>query len=191
MTSRMTALIAAALVTAAPLLASCSNTQEDSTASVQETKAVDGAGKTASAAAATESTSSSTWLVTPAPAIDAVDLSADPTTDLHAGDTIHVQLARLNPKAGYYTAICLAALPENEVVPICTGGRGDATAQAWIKSSGGTVTLKEDGTADFDLAVAAKGDGIDCTKDACVVKVFGDHTQGFSKAAELPVSFAH
>lgn len=138
----------------------------------------------------TATASETSWHVSPTVEMPLIDLSAERTTDLHPGDTITVRLANLNPKAGYYTAICLAEQPGDEIVPICTGGRGDATAQAWIKPSGGTVTLNEDGTADFELAVAATGKDIDCNVDVCVLKVFGDHSQGFTPGAELPVTFA-
>lgn len=138
----------------------------------------------------TATASETSWHVSPTVEMPLIDLSAEPTSNLHPGDTISVRLANLHPKAGYYTAICLAEQPGDEIVPICTGGRGDATAQAWIKPSGGTVTLNEDGTADFELAVAATGKDIDCNVDACVLKVFGDHSQGFTVGAELPVTFA-
>lgn len=149
------------------------------------------AAESTTAAATAESAASETrWHVSPTVEMPLIDLSAEPTSGLHPGDTITVRLANLNPKAGYYTAICLAEQPGDEIIPICTGGRGDATAQAWIKPSGGTVTLNEDGTADFELAVAATGKDIDCNVDACVLKVFGDHSQGFTPGAELPVTFA-
>lgn len=173
------------------LLSACGNSDSAQTAADSTSAAANASATAASATAAAEAAPSETrWHVSPTVEMPLIDLSAERTTDLHPGDTITVRLANLNPKAGYYTAICLAEQPGDEIVPICTGGRGDATAQAWIKPSGGTVTLNEDGTADFELAVAATGKDIDCNVDACVLKVFGDHSQGFTLGAELPVTFA-
>ncbi|APT85227.1 neocarzinostatin apoprotein domain-containing protein [Corynebacterium aquilae] len=119
-----------------------------------------------------------------------VTLEASPATNLHDGDEITVTITGLDPKLGYYAAICAPERPAGSPVPLCTGGRGDATAQAWIKAEGGTATLNNDGSATATIAVSPVGDGVNCHEQDCVLKVFGDHTEGFKDVEQVPVIFA-
>ncbi|WP_233195577.1 neocarzinostatin apoprotein domain-containing protein [Corynebacterium sp. 13CS0277] len=155
------------------------------------TAEVDSPAPSSTAASPTASAPATEAGSTAAPAA-AQDVTVDvaPAEGLRAGDTVEITLAGLNPKAGYYAAICAEDRPEGSPVPLCTGGRGDATAQAWIKASGGTITLAEDGTAVATIAATPVGEGIDCREDACGVKIFGDHTEGFQDVAWVPVTFA-
>ncbi|ADK29306.1 hypothetical protein [Corynebacterium pseudotuberculosis] len=107
------------------------------------------------------------------------------------GQEITLNVSGLNPQSGYYAAICSATAPHGSPAPLCTGQHSDATAQAWIKAGGmGTTPLNADGTATVTLRAASTGQGLDCKTDTCVLKVFGDHTEGFRDVAKLPVTFA-
>lgn len=116
---------------------------------------------------------------------------ASATQNLVEGQEITLNVSGLNPQAGYYAAICSTATPHGSPAPLCTGQHSDTTAQAWIKSGGmGTTPLNADGTATVTLHAASTGQGVDCKTDKCVLKVFGDHTEGFRDVAEVPVTFA-
>lgn len=117
-----------------------------------------------------------------------VSLEAAPTEDLSDGDIVTVDLQGLDPSYGYYVGICGAERPEGSPAPECTGGR-DGDSQAWL-SERGTTQIPEDGTVTVELTASAEGEGIDCRTDACVLKVFGDHTEGFEDVVEVPVTFA-
>ncbi|AFM07814.2 hypothetical protein [Corynebacterium pseudotuberculosis] len=107
------------------------------------------------------------------------------------GQEITLNISGLNPQSGYYAAICSVTAPHGSPAPLCTGQHSDTTAQAWIKAGGmGTTPLNADGTATVTLRAASTGQGLDCKTDTCVLKVFGDHTEGFRDVAELPVTFA-
>ncbi|AKS13832.1 hypothetical protein [Corynebacterium pseudotuberculosis] len=107
------------------------------------------------------------------------------------GQEITLNVSGLNPQSGYYAAICNVTTPHGSPAPLCTGQHSDTTAQAWIKAGGmGTTPLNADGTATVTLRAASTGQGLDCKTDTCVLKVFGDHTEGFRDVAELPVTFA-
>ena len=67
---------------------------------------------------------------------------------------------------------------------------GDAESQAWLQNERGTAKITEDGTASFTLTASPTGEGVDCASDKCVLKVFGDHSEGFKDVAEVPVTFA-
>ncbi|QVI98599.1 thiamine biosynthesis protein [Corynebacterium diphtheriae] len=119
------------------------------------------------------------------------EIKASATENLTNGQNITVELSGLNPEVGYYAAICNAATPTGAPAPLCTGQHADTSAQAWIKADGtGTTILNSDGTATVTLTAAATGQGVDCKTDKCVIKVFGDHTEGFRDVTEVPVTFA-
>lgn len=194
-------LAAPALVAIAGLgLVSCASTADQSSAESTSTTAAATSTTDSSAANATEANATAAnATATEADASAAaetatmdpsVTIEVTPNKDLKSNDTIEVALSGLNPKLGYYAAICSPVRNPASPVPVCTGGRGDATAQAWIKAEGGTITLNEDGTADAVIAVSPIGEGIDCRTEECVVKIFGDHTEGFKDVTQAPVTFA-
>ncbi|HIW96076.1 MAG TPA: thiamine biosynthesis protein [Candidatus Corynebacterium gallistercoris] len=119
-----------------------------------------------------------------------IDLEITPDLDqpVQADSDLQVKVTGLNPDLGYYLAICKD--DDAARVPDCTGERGDGTAQQWIKAEGGTVTLNEDGTAEATLKAVPTGENVDCTTDKCVVKLFGDHTEGFKPYEDEEITFA-
>lgn len=175
---RRAALLAIPAVAALPLLAACGADDED------------GASETTSSAAAqnTDANSNSTADST----AGAVTMEAEPVNDLSEGDVISVDLSGLDPDYGYYAALCAAEKAPGNPVPDCTGDRSAGTqSQQWItKKSGGTTTIAGDNTAHFELTVAPTGEAVDCTQQDCVLKLFGDHSEGFEDVTEIPVTFA-
>lgn len=127
--------------------------------------------------------------MTPA-GVELVDISATPYSDITAGDEITLRISGLNPELGYHAAICAAEQPQGAAAPTCTGKSTDAASQPWLKNGGGTDDISPTGTAEVTLAAATTGEGLDCAVDACVIKMFGDHSEGFRNVADLPVSFA-
>ncbi|MDO5098637.1 MAG: neocarzinostatin apoprotein domain-containing protein [Corynebacterium sp.] len=123
------------------------------------------------------------------PAAAPVEVKVSKTENVMEGEALTINIAGLNPALGYYAAICAAENPAGP--PACTGTLTDPNTAAWINSKGtGTVALNDDGTAVVEITAAATGDGVDCTADKCVVKVFGDHSEGFRDVAAVPVTFA-
>ena len=121
-----------------------------------------------------------------------VEVTADPADNLTDGDKINVKASGLDPEKGYYGAICAKDSASRKPVPDCTGQRGDAGAQQWLANKpGATTPVGQDGAVTFELVATSKGQGVDCSKQECVVKIFGDHTEGFEHVAEIPVSFAN
>lgn len=117
-------------------------------------------------------------------------VTADKTESLSEGDTITAKATGLNPKRGYYAAICATSGPAG-APPLCTGERADTAAQQWLTNKpGGTAPLHDDGSAEFTLKAVSTGPDLDCKATECVLKVFGDHTEGFTPVAEVPVSFS-
>ena len=119
-------------------------------------------------------------------------MEAEPVNDLSEGDVISVDLSGLDPDYGYYAALCAAEKAPGNPVPDCTGDRSAGTqSQQWItKKSGGTTTIADDNTAHFELSVVPTGEAVDCTQQDCVLKLFGDHSEGFEDITEIPVTFA-
>lgn len=121
-------------------------------------------------------------------------ITADKTQDLADGDTITVTVRGLDVEGGYYVGICKAGTGADAAgeggAPDCTGDREDSK---WITAEGsdkGTDHVDADGNAEVELTVAEQGDAVDCSTDKCVLKVFGDHTNGFREVGDAPVSFA-
>lgn len=119
-----------------------------------------------------------------------VELAAAPTENLAEGDVITVDLAGLDPSYGYYVGICSTERPDGSPAPICTGDRSGDT-QAWLAENG-TVQIPDNGEVSLDLTAVptAEGEDIDCRTQQCVLKVFGDHSEGFEDVVEVPVTFA-
>ncbi|AKE41989.1 thiamine biosynthesis protein [Corynebacterium kutscheri] len=180
--SRVLALAATASISL--VIAACSPPHE-----VDSTQKVDTA---ASAAAPTNSAHSSTTASSTATTTtstgDEVTIALSTTENLSDGQVLSFNVAGLDPTAGYYAAICSADYTGQ--VPLCTGLQGDTQAQAWLSNNGGTVAISQNGTASVDLVATATGEGIDCTTESCVLKIFGDHRNGFQDVTELPVSFS-
>lgn len=176
---RRAAFLAIPAVAALPLLAACG--ADDASDAAQD------------AANASETTSSAADQETDTDAsAGEVTMEAEPVNDLSEGDVITVDLAGLDPDYGYYAALCAAEKAPGNPVPDCTGDRSAGTqSQQWItKKSGGTTTIADDNTAHFELSVVPTGEAVDCTQQECVLKLFGDHSEGFEDITEIPVTFA-
>ena len=190
-TARTAAFTAASLILVAPL-AACSNSETESTtdptkvdASISEMSesASEGISEVESELSPEPSSTSAT-------SPSDVKVTVDKAEGIKAGDTLTVEVTGLNPEAGYYGAICAAQTPGGAPVPVCTGEMGDVESQAWLQNERGTAKIAEDGTASFTLTAKPTGEGVDCATDECVLKVFGDHSEGFKDVAEVPVTFA-
>lgn len=193
MNSPLRAFGAAILAAAAVVLAACSPPNQQDTTLPKTDTASDVAAPTKTKSSSMESTSESTS-ESPTTAMDSeaglAEVKVNHTSGIKEGDEIKVEVSGLDPTKGYYAAICAAEAAPGNPVPVCTGKTGDTEAQAWIKAQGGTVPLAEDGTATATLIASPAGDGIDCATDSCVVKIFGDHAQGFTDIMSVPVTFA-
>lgn len=73
----------------------------------------------------------------------------------------------------------------------CVAGCGGACAADGPIPIRGTVTMDANGAATVTLTAVSTGEGIDCSTDSCVLKVFGDHAQNFADVTSVPVTFAH
>ncbi|WP_080791532.1 thiamine biosynthesis protein [Corynebacterium pacaense] len=111
---------------------------------------------------------------------------------LTEGGEVTFEITGLDPDLGYYAAICAATATPGNPVPVCTGQQMDQASQAWLSNSapGATDTISDNGSANVTLVASAVGEGLDCTIQECVAKVFGDHTEGFRDVADTPVTFA-
>lgn len=180
---RRAALLAIPAVAALPLLAACGADDADG---------ADGAKNSASASETTSSTAAQETDADTDATAGEVTMEAEPVNDLSEGDVITVDLAGLDPDYGYYAALCAAEKAPGNPVPDCTGDRSAGTqSQQWItKKSGGTTTIADDNTAHFELSVVPTGEAVDCTQQECVLKLFGDHSEGFEDITEIPVTFA-
>ena len=190
-TARTAAVAAASLILVAPLTA-CSNSETESTTDPDKVDA----SVSEMSESASEGISEIESELSPAPssttaaASSDVKITVDKAEGIKAGDTLTVEVTGLNPEAGYYGAICAAQTPGGTPVPACTGEMGDVESQAWLQNERGTAKIAEDGTASFTLTAKPTGEGVDCATDECVLKVFGDHSEGFKDVAEVPVTFA-
>nr|WP_120492624.1 thiamine biosynthesis protein [Corynebacterium lactis] len=176
-TSRRLALLAVPALAALPLLAACGGNSGGNS----------GASSTPESSSSSAASETGTATEAAAPTIE-----AEPVNNLSDGDVISVKLSGLDTAFGYYAAICAAEKTPGNPVPDCTGDRSStARTQHWITNKpGGTTTITEDGTATFELGVASTGEKANCTEQACVLKLFGDHSEGFEDVAEVPVTFA-
>lgn len=119
-----------------------------------------------------------------------VDLSADPFFDITPDTSITIEVSGLNPERGYHVAICEAGQPAENSHPTCTGDADYQGHRAWLRNPGGSHEISPAGTATLTLAAAATGEGLDCTAEECVIKVFGDESEDYRNVADLPVTFA-
>ncbi|MCK7636481.1 neocarzinostatin apoprotein domain-containing protein [Corynebacterium sp. P7202] len=190
LSNRTVAFTAASLIAAAPL-AACSNSETEST--TDPTK-VD-ASISEMSESASEGISEIESELSPEPSSTAaaasdVEVTVDKADGIKTGDTLTVEVTGLNPEAGYYAAVCAAQTPGGAPVPVCTGEMGDVESQAWLQNERGTATISGDGASSFSITANSTGEGVDCLTDDCVLKIFGDHSEGFKDVAEVPVTFA-
>ena len=183
--ARRASALAASAVLAVSLLASCSNEDTESSAEASSSSP-----SSSTAMTSNDGASSSTESGTPGG--PTIEVNGQPVDSLTDGDVLNVTVTGLDPQMGYYAAICAAEPNPASPVPNCTGNRGDQNVQQWISNDpAATTQLADDGSAQFDLAVAKTGEGVDCGQQECVLKLFGDHTEGFENVADLPVTFAN
>lgn len=185
---RATTAIAALMALSLPLLAACSDDGSEEQASASSTTEAP-ASEAASGAPSTSATGSSDDAE--AAGDGDVKITADPAENLADGQKISVKATGLDPEAGYYGAICAAESTPGKPMPDCTGERGEAGTQQWItQKDGGTASLSPAGETEFELTAKQKGQAVDCATQECVLKIFGDHTEGFEDVADIPVTFA-
>lgn len=179
--------IAATAALSAALVACSPPHQQDSP--VQRTNEILTTSQNPTTASSTSTSSATT--TSAAPVEENVEIVVSPAA-LVDGERVTFEISGLDPEGGYYAAICDSVANPGNPVPSCTGEMADFTSQAWLSNSqpGATVEIAEDGTATVELEATATGTGLDCTTQACVAKVFGDHTEGFRDVAEVPVTFA-
>lgn len=167
------------------ILASCSTEEAEDAVSDASTAAESAASDASSAASSVKESAT-------ADSDQDGDIEMEVTPDLdepvQPGSDLQVKISGLNPSLGYYLAICKD--DEGARVPDCTGERNSASGQQWIKAEGGTVALNEDGTAEVTLKAVPTGENVDCTTDECVLKLFGDHTEGFKPYKDEEITFA-
>ncbi len=138
-----------------------------------------------------ETTTSETTDAAASSALDTgnINIEVAPVDNLADGDVLSGTITGLNTEvAGYYLAICAA---ENaNPVPDCTGDRNaDPANQLWItKKDGGTTELSD--RVEFEISASSTGDAVNCTEQDCVLKLFGDHAEGFEDVVDVPVTFA-
>ncbi|MEY8209974.1 hypothetical protein [Corynebacterium sp. MNWGS58] len=196
-TSRRRTLRSAALgITAASalVLASCSSEEAADTAASVTSEAGEAAESATKAAG--EAAESATEKAKEAgdKAMQAIDaemrVTPDPEAGVEADSELQIELSGLNTEQGYYVAICVDEEDGAEGrPPLCTGEHGDEATQAWVKTEGGTVDMKEDGTAVVTLRATPTGEGVDCTTQDCNVQLFGDHQEGFKRVEETEIKF--
>lgn len=186
--SRHLAAIAIPALAAMPLLAACSSEDSGSDSAASSTSS-SAAGETGAASESSEAMDAGS---AGSESASAPTIEAEPVNNLSDGDSIAVTLSGLDTDYGYYAAICAAEKTPGNPVPDCTGDRSSTPlTQQWITNKdGGTTPIAEDGTASFDLGVSSTGEVANCTEQDCVLKLFGDHTEGFEDIAEIPVTFA-
>lgn len=183
---RRRALLAAPALAAVALLAACSG--DDGAAGDADATATDDAA---------QSTQAESGAAGAADAGDAAEVSANgvtatvtPSENIADGSEITITLSGLNPAyGGYYVGIC-GDRPEGSPAPLCTGDRAVPGTQAWVSNRGGTQPVPDNGETTVTLTAMATGDGIDCRTDACTLKIFGDHSEGFEDIVDVPVTFA-
>lgn len=180
--------LAVATATVGLALTACSPSGEgDSTAKMESASTTAAASSTAAMMSKSHAASATSSAM--AAESGTVTIMAEHADHVHEGDILDVTVTGLDPAAGYYAAICASDTPAGGM-PNCTGVLTDPMTAAWIKADDtGTVKLAADGTATFALTATHKGDAVDCATDSCVLKVFGDHSNGFVDVAELPVEF--
>ncbi|ALC06494.1 Thiamine biosynthesis protein X [Corynebacterium deserti GIMN1.010] len=180
--------IAATAALSAALVACSPPNQQDSP--LERSHEVLTTSQAPTSAASSEATSATSTSSTTTPVEEDVEIAVSPA-ELVDGAPVTFEITGLDPEGGYYAAICAADGAAGEV-PVCTGVMADFTSQAWLSNSqpGATHAIAQDGTVTVELQAAATGEGIDCTVDECVAKVFGDHTEGFRDVAEEEITFA-
>lgn len=178
--------VAIPVIAALPLLAACNSEGSTESASGSATSA-----SSASAASSASETSSASADSNAVATPGTIEATATPTDGLAAGDIVTVTVKGLDPNSGYYSAFCAKEHRADTPVPDCTGDRATQGTQAWVTNkSGGTTPIADDGTATFDLTATPTGEAVDCTKQECVLKIFGDHSEGFEDIVDVPVTFS-
>lgn len=170
-------------------IAACSPPNQSDSTQTKDDEVLTTSQTSTSETTATESTTATA--TTTGAAATEVTVTVTPEELIDGGETTF-EVTGLDPELGYYAAICAAeATPDGEA-PACTGVQADFASQAWLSNTapGATDPIADDGTATITLVAAATGEGLDCTTDECVGKIFGDHTEGFRDVTEVPVTFA-
>lgn len=123
---------------------------------------------------------------------DIVVMKVSQAKDLRDGQQVTVDVKDADPDMGYYLALC--AKEQTGDVPDCLGAHGDPNAQKWISNENEDGAIPDDGSFSEEITVNQKnvstgGDEIDCKTQECVIKLFGDHSNGFVDVADIPVTF--
>ncbi|WP_075691214.1 neocarzinostatin apoprotein domain-containing protein [Corynebacterium sphenisci] len=115
-----------------------------------------------------------------------ITLTVERAEGLAEGDEIDVSATGLDPESGYYLGLCRAEMTPGKPCAECAG-RQDGSTQKWFRNNGAPEGISADGTISSTLTVSTSGRSVDCTSDACVIKLFGDHVEGFGDIVEIPV----
>ena len=121
-----------------------------------------------------------------------VVMNASQSHGLQDGQKVVISVKDADPEMGYYLAVCTK---ENTgTVPNCLGKHGDSRAQKWISNENQDGAITRDGAFREEISVTQKnvstrGDDIDCKTQECVIKLFGDHSNGFVDIADIPITF--
>jgi len=189
---RRTAATAAAALLAFGL-AACSDSKDSSDSTTSAAATSEKTSATASTAAS-ETKAPVGAETTPPNDPGTPQISANKTQDLADGDQIVVSIHGLDTSAGYYLGICKAGTGAdsagNGAPPECTGDRSSSKWIAGDAEQRATDHFDAEGNAEVTLTVASKGDAVNCTVDTCVLKLFGDHSNGFRNVGEAPITFA-
>ncbi|WP_296105349.1 neocarzinostatin apoprotein domain-containing protein [uncultured Corynebacterium sp.] len=123
---------------------------------------------------------------------DIVVMKVSQAKDLKDGQQVTVDVKDADPDMGYYLALC--AKEQTGDVPDCLGAHGDPNTQKWISNENEDGAIPDDGSFSEEITVNQKnvstgGDEIDCKTQECVIKLFGDHSNGFVDVADIPVTF--
>lgn len=168
-------------------VAACSNDNDSNDSSSGAASAAKSSGQSAKASDTDDSASTDVTGTD-----DIVVMKVSQAKDLRDGQQVTVDVKDADPDMGYYLALC--AKEQTGDVPDCLGAHGDPNVQKWISNENEDGAIPDDGSFSEEITVNQKnvstgGDEIDCKTQECVIKLFGDHSNGFVDVADIPVTF--
>lgn len=175
---------AAAALTLSLGLAACNDDEADNA-----DNAADNAAETTAATTAEESSPATSESEDASAAQGDEKIEAEGLDSLTDGEELTVNLSGLDTSKGYYLALCSADGAKEGPAPVCTGGMDGGSA--WIAAEDNaqaTDHFDAEGNATVELPIVARSEKLDCTVDACDLKLFGDHQNGFQDVTEEPVT---
>lgn len=151
----------------------------------------DNAATSGGAQTSTADTNAAQWVTQEAE--DGTTMAVDQADNLKDGQKLEVKITQADPDMGYYLAVC--AQQKTGMVPNCMGSHADTETQKWISNKNEEGAIPEDGTVETTLTVHPTGQDmngqtLDCTTSQCVLKLFGDHSNGFIDIIDIPLTYA-